>query len=105
MPQAHMLVPSSSNPHSSVEPSAMPRRSSPPVGDRYPLNPLEGERPLHGATGKLPPQGRLVVGREKTACEMGRPKKAMGPCPDRPWITHNLKEPSVFPRRAPSNVG
>jgi hypothetical protein len=36
------------------------------------------------------------MGRAKTAREMGRPKKAMGLCLDRPWITHNLKEPSVF---------
>jgi hypothetical protein len=43
------------------------------------------------------PQGRLVVDRTKTTSEMGQPKKAMGPCPNRLWITHNLKEPSVFP--------
>jgi hypothetical protein len=26
------------------------------VGDRYPSGPLEGERPLHGATDQLPPR-------------------------------------------------
>jgi hypothetical protein len=37
------------------------------------------------------------MGPARTASEMGRPKKAMGPYPDRPWITCNLKEPSDFP--------
>jgi hypothetical protein len=34
--------------------------------------------------GPVAPQGRLVLGRTKIASEMGRPKKAMGSCPDRP---------------------
>jgi hypothetical protein len=67
------------------------------VGDRYLPGPLEGERPLHGGHRPVAPQGRLVVDRTKTAGEMDRPKKAMGPCLDRPWITHNLKESFVFP--------
>jgi hypothetical protein len=31
------------------------------------------------------------VGRAKTTIEMGRPKKAMGSRPDRPWIRCNLE--------------
>jgi hypothetical protein len=31
------------------------------------------------------------VGWEKTTIEMGRPKKAMGSCPDHPRIMRNIK--------------
>jgi hypothetical protein len=31
------------------------------------------------------------MGQTKTTIEMGRPKKAVGSCPDRPWIMPNLK--------------
>jgi hypothetical protein len=44
------------------------------------------------------PQGRLVVGRAKTASEMGRPKKAIGSCPDRP-LDHAKSQGTIcFPR-------
>jgi hypothetical protein len=37
------------------------------------------------------------MGRTKTTSEMGRSKKVMGPYPDRPRVTRNLKELSDFP--------
>jgi hypothetical protein len=37
------------------------------------------------------------MGRVRIASEMGRPRKAIGPYPDHPWITRNLKEPFDFP--------
>jgi hypothetical protein len=67
------------------------------VGDRYPSSPLGGERPLLGGHIPVVPQGRLDWAGKRTASEMCRLKKAMGPYPDRPWIMRNLKEPSDFP--------
>jgi hypothetical protein len=57
-----------------------------------------GQKHLRGATDQVAPQGCLVVGRAKTTIEMGRPKKAMGSCPDRPQIMCNLKGIARFSR-------
>ena len=54
------------------------------VGDKYPLGPLEGENPAWGHE-PVVPQGHRVVRRAKTTVEVGRPKEAMGSCPDCSW--------------------
>jgi hypothetical protein len=75
------------------------------VGGRYPLGPLGGERPLHGATVQLP---RMVV-----SSWAGQRPQVKWADPRRQWartrIVRGLRaismNHSTFPRPAPSNVG
>jgi hypothetical protein len=76
------------------------------VGDRYPVGPLEGERPLHGATDQLPHKLVSSWTAQISQVKMGRPKKAMGSCPDRPLDYAQSQGTVRFPRaRRPRTLG
>jgi hypothetical protein len=67
------------------------------VGDRYPLGPLEGERPLHGSTDQLPHKVISSWVGQRLQVKWANPRKQWAHAQIVRWITQNLKEPSVFP--------
>jgi hypothetical protein len=67
------------------------------VGDRYPPGLLEGERPLHGATDQLPRKVVSSWAKQRPQVKWADPRRQWARARIVRWITHNLKEPYVFP--------
>jgi hypothetical protein len=67
------------------------------VGDIYPPGPLEGERPLHGATDQLLHKFVTSWAGQRLQVKWADPRRQWAHAHIVRWITHNLKEPFVFP--------
>jgi hypothetical protein len=68
-----------------------------PCGGQISPGPLEGERPLHGATDQLPHTVISLWAAQRPQVKWADLRRQWARAWIVLWITHNLKEPSVFP--------